>query len=178
MGEKKEKKRLKKVINVIEYIIVFTVIIANAILIFKSVYNPNKSPSLFGKKAFVIISGSMKPKIDIGDIVFINEGEDVKPGDVIAFRRDSNVIVHRVVKELDVNGETMYQTKGDNNNVEDKELVRKSTIEGVYFGKISYIGKFLMFLYNHLTMVIIILVAILIVKFFLTRYKTTNFWKK
>lgn len=166
---KKGKEKVKKVINIIEYVIVFTVILVNAILIFQSVYKPNKTPNIFGNKAFVIISGSMIPEIDIGDIVFTKETNNFKPGDIIAFRRDSSVIVHRIVKEMDINGEAMFQTKGDNNNIEDKELVGKSTIEGVVFGKIPFIGKILMALYNHLLIVIIVLVAFLIIKLLLIR---------
>ena len=169
MRDKKDKKRLKKIINITEYIIVFLVILFNAILIFKSVYNPNKTPSLFRKKAFIIISGSMIPEINIGDIVLVNETDNAEQGNIIAFRRDSTVIVHRIVKEMNINGETMFQTKGDNNNIEDKELVRKSTIEGVYFGKIPFIGKVLMWLYNHLTIVIIVLVAFLGIKLVLIK---------
>ena len=115
--------------------------------------NPNKTPNLFGKKAFIIISGSMIPEIQIGDVVIVND------------TRDSTVIVHRIVKEMNINGEVMYQTKGDNNNVEDKELAPKSTVEGVMIGKIPAIGKVLMWLYNHLSIVIVVLIAILILRF-------------
>ena len=164
-----KKKKLKKIKNIIEYTIVFLVIIVNAFLIFQSINNPNKTPSIFGKKAFVIISGSMIPEINIGDVVLINDTNDVKINDIIAFRRDSTVIVHRIVKEMNINGEIMYQTKGDNNNVEDKELVQKSTIEGILFGKIPKLGKALMWLYNNLAIVIVVLVAILLIRFFITK---------
>lgn len=163
------KKKFKKVMNIIEYIIIFLVISVNAILIFKSMHNPNKSPSIFGKKAFVIISGSMIPEIQIGDVVLINETDAVSVGNVIAFRRDSSVIVHRIVKEMQINGQTMYQTKGDNNNIEDKELVDVSSIEGVMFGKIPFIGKIFMWLYRNLSIVIAVIIVLIILKFFITR---------
>ena len=160
---KSRKKKIKKIINVIDYIVIFLVIFVNAVLIFKSMSNPGKSPSIFGKKAFVIISGSMIPHIQIGDVVLINETNNVAVGDVIAFRRDSSVIV------MNVNGKLMYQTKGDNNNVEDKELVETSIIEGVMFGKIPFIGKIFLWLYNHISIVIAVAIIIIILKFFITR---------
>ena len=166
---KSRKKKIKKIINVIDYIVIFLVIFVNAVLIFKSMSNPGKSPSIFGKKAFVIISGSMIPHIQIGDVVLINETNNVAVGDVIAFRRDSSVIVHRIVKEMNVNGKLMYQTKGDNNSVEDKELVETSIIEGVMFGKIPFIGKIFLWLYNHISIVIAVAIIIIILKFFITR---------
>ncbi|MBR1654162.1 MAG: signal peptidase I [Clostridia bacterium] len=165
------KKKYKKVKNIIEYIIIFLVIFVNAFLIFQSVRNPSKTPSVAGKKAFVIISGSMIPKIQIGDVVIINETNDVKVDDIIAFRRDSTVIVHRIIKQMEVNGKIMFQTKGDNNNVADSELVEIETLEGKYVGKIPYIGKFLMLLYNNLTLVIVAAIFILIIKYYLTKNK-------
>ncbi len=165
----KKKSILKKVISIIEYIIIFIVILANAIMIFKSVRNPNKTPSLFGKKAFVIVSGSMIPEIHIGDIVITNDRNYANIGDIIAFRKDTTVIVHRIVKEMNIDSEIMYQTKGDNNNVEDLDLVRRDTIEGVCIGKIPYIGSLLMWLYNNLAIVIVALILIIIIKYFFSR---------
>ena len=113
----------------------------------------------------------MIPKIQIGDVVIINETNDVKVDDIIAFRRDSTVIVHRIIKQMEVNGKIMFQTKGDNNNVADSELVEIETLEGKYVGKIPYIGKFLMLLYNNLTLVIVAAIFILIIKYYLTKNK-------
>lgn len=167
---KSEKSRFRKVTNIIEYIIIFIVIFVNAVLVFESVNNPNKTPSIFGTKAFVIISGSMIPSIDIGDVVVVREKDDVKVEDVIAFRRDSSVIVHRVVKEMQINGKKMFQTKGDNNNVADSELVDTKAIEGVMIGKIPFIGRILMWMYNNLSIVIVGIVIILIIRYFAFKY--------
>lgn len=155
-----------KIKDIIEYVIVFLVIFINVFLITKSVKNPNKTPDFFGKKAFVIVSGSMIPEIEVGDIVIINDTQDVRINDIIAFRRDSNVIVHRIISKMEVNGKTMYQTKGDNNNIPDTELVDVSDIEGIYINKIPYVGKLLMFLYNNLAIVVVVIVLILIIKYY------------
>ena len=161
-----QKNKSKKIKNIIEYTIIFLVIFVNGYLITQSFFFPNKTPSILGKKAFVIVSGSMIPEIQIGDLVIINDTTDVTLNDIIAFRKDSTVIVHRIVKEMQVNGKLFYQTKGDNNNIEDPDLVDPSTIEGIMIGKIPFIGKILMWLYNNLIFVIIILVIILIIKIF------------
>ena len=161
--------KFRKAKSIIEYVIIFTVILVNAILIFASIQNPNKTPSIFGRKAFVIISGSMIPEIQIGDVALVKETDSFRVGDIIAFRRNSSVIVHRIAKEMVVNGNLMYQTKGDNNNIADTELVDISTIEGVYFGKIPFVGKIIMWMYNNLSMVIVIMIIILIAKYYITR---------
>ena len=170
MDNKSEKKlKFKKIKNIIEYIVIFLVIFVNAFLIFQSVRNPGKTPSLFGKKAFIIISGSMIPEIQIGDVVVTTNTDTFKVGDVIAFRSDSTVIVHRIINEMNVNGKIMYQTQGDNNNVADKELVNVSAIEGVMIFKIPFIGKILMWLYRNLFIVIAVLVVIVILKFYFSK---------
>lgn len=168
-NESKVKLRVKKIKNIIEYIVIFLVIFINVFLIFQSVQNPGKTPSLLGKKAFIIISGSMIPEIQIGDIVVTNNVKDFAVGDIIAFRSDSSVIVHRIVKEMDVNGQRMFQTKGDNNNVEDKELVTIDKIEGKMIFKIPYIGKVLMWMYKNIFIVIAVLVILLIIKFYFSK---------
>lgn len=165
----KKNNMLKTTINVIEYLIIFLVIFVNGMLIFKSAKFPNKTPSIFGKKAFVIISGSMIPTINIGDITIVNDTNNVNVGDVIAFRRDSTVIVHRIIKEMIVNGNSMYQTKGDNNEAADIELVGIPSIEGVMIGKIPFIGKILMWLYNNLAIVVVICVIIIVLKYYFYR---------
>ena len=58
----------------------------------------------------------------------------------------------------------MYQTKGDNNNICDAELVDISDIEGIYAGKVPYIGNILIMLYNNLAIVVVIVVVILIIR--------------
>lgn len=165
-NKNEKKSNFKKIINIIEYIVISIVILVNVILVYKSVKNPNKTPDLFGKKAFVIVSGSMIPEIDIGDIVIIKNTNSVKIGDTIAFRKNSSIIVHRIVDEIEVDGKIMYQTKGDNNVVPDTELVDYENIEGIYSYKIPFIGNILLFLYNNLAILIIVIVIILIIKYY------------
>ena len=165
--EKKDNvKKKNKVISVIEYIIIFVIVFVNAILIFKTVNNPNKTPDLFGKKAFIIVSGSMIPTINIGDIVIINDTTNVKTNDIIAFREGGMVIVHRIInEEVDVTGKTMYKTKGDNNNVEDLNLVDTLDIEGLFMFKIPYLGNIILFLYKNLFLVVVIIIVIILFRY-------------
>ena len=55
---KKGKSKAGKIISIIEYVVIFLIIFLNIILVYKTIHNPNKTPDLFGKKAFIIISGS------------------------------------------------------------------------------------------------------------------------
>jgi signal peptidase len=164
-----KKSNKKHIIKIIQYIIVFMMIIACGLFIYKNAGNPEKTPSVFGRKAFIIVSGSMIPEINVGDVVITNSNENIEVGKIIAYKRDSTIIVHRVVGMIKVNDGIMYQTKGDKNNVEDKELVSKDQVEGIVVMKIPYIGRVLMWLYNHLAWIIVMLITLIILNIVIRR---------
>ena len=126
------KKRGLNVIGTIIIIIFLPVLIINLILIIKSYLNQNDIPTIFGFKPFIVLSGSMEPTIMTGDIAIIKDikPEELKVGDIIAFRSGKSVITHRII-EIN-NEEEELITKGDNNNTEDRYPVSFSNVEGLY----------------------------------------------
>ena len=155
-NQRKQKKRSKK-IRIIVYIILIPILICNIILIIQSAIQPKETPELVGIKSYVIISGSMQPELNIGDIVIVKKVEDLQEGDIISFRQGQSVITHRINKIMDENGEIVYQTKGDNNNIEDSGTITDSVIEGKVIYKISKLGKISLFLQNKIIIIIIVL---------------------
>lgn len=93
-----------------------------------------------------IATGSMKPEIMPGDVVVmekvtrIEDIEKFQVGDVIQFQKDEILINHRIIEIVEEDGQTLYRTKGDNNNVEDAELVKASEIRGHLVGVIPKVG--------------------------------------
>lgn len=83
-----------------------------------------------------ILTGSMKPMIEPGDVVIIRKLEtleDIKRlevGQVIQFERQGFLINHRIVDKKIKDGKTYYHTKGDNNNVADFPWVEVEEIKG------------------------------------------------
>ncbi|MBL7147900.1 MAG: signal peptidase I [Nanoarchaeota archaeon] len=80
-----------------------------------------------------------------GDIIVLKKSETINVGDIIVFRGSSNnPIIHRVVKRWNENGETYYQTKGDNNSGSFSALGETKINEGKIVGKamfkIPYLG--------------------------------------
>lgn len=152
--------KIKKIITNIIYIILVPVLIYNFSLIFQSIINPNKTPSFLGIKTYVIISGSMEPNIKIGDIVVVkeikNEDNQIKVGDVIAFRKGESVITHRISNiEQDENRILRITTKGDNNNTEDSDTILINNIEGKAVAVIPRIGYFTLALQNKVIIIVI-----------------------
>ena len=93
--------------------------------------------------AVAIASGSMNPKIEKGDLAIIDHKykyDKLDIGQVIAYKRDNIIIVHRIVKKININNEILYYTKGDANNNIDDLIINKDMIIGIVDHRIKYIG--------------------------------------
>lgn len=91
--------------------------------------------------AIAVASGSMDPNIKVGDVVVVNQRyDDINENDVIAYKKDKIIIVHRVVKKVKYNNTYLYYTKGDANSDIDNFVIEKDMIVGVVKYKIPYIG--------------------------------------
>lgn len=97
---------------------------------------------VFPIRPLSIASGSMKPTINVGDVVIIKKciPEEIEVGDIIEFSRDKNIIVHRAIKVINQDAKYYFTTKGDNNKEKDTELVTEEMLMGKYMFKIKYIG--------------------------------------
>ena len=154
---KKREKFVKKAITIMVYIILIPTLIYNISLIVQSIVKPNETPSFLGIKTYVIISGSMKPELEIGDIVIVKDSDDLKVGDIISFREGQTVITHRINRVLLENEEIYYKTKGDNNNTEDSGRVKQNYVEGKVVKVFPKVGKVAMFLQGKTTIIIILI---------------------
>lgn len=92
-----------------------------------------------------ILSNSMYPTFSRGDVLIYEKFDEsylknLEKGSIIIYRIGNQTVAHRVVNVIQENGETLYQTMGDNNNAPDVKYVKVSQIEGVYRFHIKYIG--------------------------------------
>lgn len=94
--------------------------------------------------AIAVASGSMAPKIKKGDIAIVekidNHYETLKKGQVIAFKYDGVIVVHRLVNIIKDQNEYYFYTKGDANNQPDNFVVKEDMVIGKVDHKISYLG--------------------------------------
>ena len=92
----------------------------------------------------VIISGSMGPAIDMGDVVVVDEAapDSIEEGDVIEFTgKDGTTIVHRIHRiQVESDGTALFETKGDQNDSPDFDLVHPDQIKGKVLYRIPKIG--------------------------------------
>ena len=131
------------------------ILILLAFLLFLTILYLNKSKIPFS--LFQITSGSMIPEIQVGEIVGIIHRQEYKENDIITYQvNNTYFITHRIVKLINDG----YITKGDANNVEDKEIVKKEQIKGKVIFHSKALGK--VFQYKHYISIILILLLMLI----------------
>ena len=136
---KNTSKTFKRIIHIVSIIFIY-----NAVLLFFSSMNKMQGFSLLGYQAFVITTNSMEPSIKHGDAILTKKtkAKDLKEGDIITFNRNNEAITHRILRVDEEDDSYYYVTKGDNNNVEDKQKVKFDDIEGkkiVTFPKLGYV---------------------------------------
>ena len=135
----------------------------NAILLFFSSMNKMQNFSVFGYKAYIITTDSMEPTIKQGDAIITKKAKekDLKEGDIITFNRDNESITHRILTVDKEEDKILYVTKGDNNNVEDKQKVSFNDVEGKQVIVMPKIGYIIEAAENQLVILIITLVVLI-----------------
>jgi signal peptidase len=98
----------------------------------------------FGTQPTVIYSGSMRPNIDVGDVVLVSEVpiDELSEGDIIQYRADnmSTPIIHRILEINNYNENILFITKGDANNAPDRNPIHPSQIMGKVIFNLPKIG--------------------------------------
>lgn len=158
-------KRRKDINNRIKKLIfIFLVIILyNIVLLYMSYIDKFDTPSFYIYKAYIISTESMEPEIKKGDVIIIKkvDEEDLEVNDIVTFKLKEQVITHRIVRIEKSEEGNQYITKGDNNNVEDREILAFNDIEGKLVMKIPNLGNIVAGLKNGIVIILVILIALI-----------------
>jgi len=94
--------------------------------------------------ALTIGSMSMSPTVEKGDILIIEKTKNsskIQEGSILAFNYNGEIIVHRVIKRIEKEGQSIsFQTQGDYNETADHHLVSMNEVIGIARLKIKYLG--------------------------------------
>ena len=131
----KSKSRLKKekpirIIILITPLIIFCLFVAG----------------IFKYKPTAIVSNSMHPIFDRGDVVIVEKldrkkRKNLKKYDIIEYKLNNIIVAHRIIHiEKHNDGSILYITKGDNNNTADNEKVSSNQIIGIVKFRIPKVG--------------------------------------
>ena len=98
-----------------------------------------------GLTPYTVLSGSMEPTYHVGSLIYVRriDAQDIEVGTPLTFTVSDGSLVatHRVVEIITENGETLYITKGDANDVTDPPLKYSRVIGSPVFS-IPYLGYF------------------------------------
>lgn len=177
--------RVLTIVGAVLCIILIPILLINITLIAKSFINKDEVPSIGGMLPLIVLTDSMYPEIESGDLIICNtaEAEDIKVNDVISFfdpaGNGTSIVTHRVIEIVEENGEIYFRTRGDNNNTEDKELVPAENLVGVYKMRIAGAGHIAMFMQSTAGLIVcVVLPIILLVGYDLVRRRIYEKSKK
>ena len=95
--------------------------------------------------AIAVGSASMNPTIKKGDVAIIEKidghFDTLKEGQVIAFKYNDIIIVHRLIRIIKYDNKYYFYTKGDMNPEPDNFVIEEKMIIGIVNHKIPVIGK-------------------------------------
>ena len=133
----KMRKKIFKIISIVIKTIIGVALAAFILVVCMQRFSDNKL-SLFNFRLFSVVSQSMVPVYDIGDVLVAKEQDPstIKEGDIVSYLGTTGsfankVVTHRVVNiEKRADGKYYYRTKGDANLVEDP-IVMEDQLYGV-----------------------------------------------
>ena len=172
---KKIKNIIGKIINV--FMVSFLIIIITFAIVQKSSDN---NGSIGGIKIFTVISGSMIPVYNVGDILIAKEvmPEEIQVGDDIVYKGEkgsytNKTITHRVVKiEQKEDGNYTIITKGVANPGQDP-IIDQTQVYGKIIGKVPIIS-FILKIITNIYVWVIGIPAIIIIKHNIKRIKNMD----
>ena len=95
--------------------------------------------SVTNVRLLVVTGGSMSPTFDVGDVILVSpdQGSSINNGDVITYRARSGITVtHRVDAVVTRPNGTYYRVKGDANRTADPDLVPRSAVSAIVWGRL------------------------------------------
>lgn len=88
----KKNNKIKRIMTIVLYLLLILTIIFSIFLIFLELGNSNEVPSFFNNAFYTVSSESMKPKMNINDIIIVRTGyasNKYKVGNIITFKDNS-----------------------------------------------------------------------------------------
>lgn len=167
---------IKRLLAISIAVILIPIIIYCILLIFQTSVLNKDMPTIFGKEVFIMVSESMEPEINVGDIVILEkyDNQELKIGNIISYKYNEEIITHRIIGIIEIQDKIIYKTKGDNNLQNDEISIEKSDIIGVYSNKIPALGSIFLLLRSEIVIIAIFVLIVLIYEYNVKKEVTEN----
>ena len=163
-------KALKKGASILISILLWAVILLAALFAFTTLATKDSShvASLAGYTPLSVVSDSMAPTFDAGDLIIIRSCDPatLQEGDIITFHTIINnefaLNTHRIAEIDDQGGARSYVTKGDNNEIADVHMITDGDIVGKFVTRLPKFGRVVEFLSSSTGFLLVIVLPLLI----------------
>lgn len=166
----KNNKFLKIAMTAIRTIITVFLLILICIIFIQRVSNNNFAVG--GIRVFTIITGSMLPEYEVGDMIISKEvsAENIQIGDNVVYEGlvddfNGKIVTHKVIDKDEVNGEYKFITKGLNNDIEDPEISEKQILGKVIY-KTTILSIISKLINNTATFYLVVFIPFVLLVFF------------
>ena len=168
-------KTFKFVISVIKFILTALIIVIIGVILIQRFSNNNMS--LAGYRIFTVVTESMVPKYEVGDVILVKEEEktNIQVGDDVTYMGKigsyaDKIVTHQVIGiEIGNDGLLKFHTKGIANEDEDP-LVSEEQIYGVVQAKLQIVTFLNGIINNMYGMYFLIIIPLAIIMF--TEFKS------
>ncbi|MGL4106842.1 signal peptidase I [Clostridium sp. LP20] len=161
-GTQKKKGIVKIIGNLLFYLIlIFLLALSFSVLKAKK---EGKQPEFFGYKFFVILTGSMSPTIEPGDLIVVKDlpKDEIKVDDIITFGKTTDSITTHRVKEVRAEDRIKFITQGDANNIQDPAPVFEENVQGSVVKIIPRVGGTVKYIQENILMIMIIILILIL----------------
>ena len=131
-----KKQRILTIIGIVLCVILVPILIINCTLIIKSFINKDEVPDFAGIVPLIVLSDSMYPDIEKGDLIIAQavDPNTLGVGDVISFYAAEDdyttIWTHKIIEVIEEDGKVMFRTQGINNPTPDGKLREADKIVG------------------------------------------------
>ena len=163
-------KAIKRAATIFVSIILWAVILLAALFAFTTLATKdnNQVASLAGFTPLSVVSDSMAPTFNAGDLIIIKKCDPATlvEGDIVTFHTIINnefaLNTHRIDEIQTMGDVRSYVTKGDNNAIADIHMISDGDIVGKYVVKLPYFGKVVQFLSSSAGFLLVIVLPLLL----------------
>lgn len=163
-------KALKRAAGILFSVILWAVILLAALFAFTTLAtkDANHVASVAGYTPLSVVSDSMAPTFDAGDLIIIRKctPADLKVDDIVTFHtiinNEYSLNTHRIAEIQDKDGARSYVTKGDNSAIADVHMITDGDIVGKYVARLPKFGKVVDFLSSSIGFLLVIVLPLLV----------------
>ena len=140
-----KKQKTLTIIGIVLCVLLVPILIVNCTLIIKSFVNKDEVPDFAGIVPLIVLSDSMYPDIEKGDLIITQavDPSTLGVGDVISFYAAEDdyttIWTHKIIEVVEQDGKVMFRTQGINNPTPDGKLRETDKIVGKW-SEVRFVG--------------------------------------